>query len=222
MHWDEARVGALQDLAARHDATLFIALQALVKLLLYRYSGQTDLIIGTPIAGRDSPALEGQVGLFINLLALRDQIDPEGGFDPIARAGESNSLRRIHPSRLSLRQSDRGFDEVLRHRPDTTVQCIGPTAKRRGSGCCPGPTCRSANSHLARRSQKYDLIFEFAQHGESLVLLLTYSTGLFEAATIERLCGHLGRMLEAVLAEPDRAIRELPLLSRAERQQLAV
>ena len=69
---------------------------------------------------------------------------------------------------------------------------------------------------------KYDLIFEFAQHGESLVLLLTYSTGLFEAATIERLCGHLGRMLEAVLAEPDRAIRELPLLSRAERQQLAV
>ena len=63
VHWDEARVGALQDLAARHDATLFIALQALVKLLLYRYSGQTDLIIGTPIAGRDSPALEGQVGL---------------------------------------------------------------------------------------------------------------------------------------------------------------
>ena len=63
VHWDEARVGALQDLAARHDATLFIALQALVKLLLYRYSGQTDLIIGTPIAGRDSPALEGRVGL---------------------------------------------------------------------------------------------------------------------------------------------------------------
>jgi hypothetical protein len=93
VRWDEAHVGALQDLAARHDATLFIALQALVKVLLYRYSGQTDLIIGTPIAGRDHIALEGQVGLFINLLALRDQID-------------------------------------------TTIECRGRTAKRRGSGCC--------------------------------------------------------------------------------------
>ena len=215
VRWDEAHVAALGDLAAQHNATLFIALQALVKLVLYRYSGQTDLIVGTPIAGREHPDAEDQVGLFINLLPLRDRIDPAGSFvdllEQASRTAYAAYAHRHYPFDALVEELAEPGSAAATPLLNVVVALQNVTAANiavaglRISDFSPGTA-------LA----KYDLIFEFAQQGEELVLLLSYRTGLFERATIERLCGHLGRVLEAVIAEPNRAIRELPLLSRAE------
>ena len=89
---DRARLDGLQALARRHDATLFMVLNALVKVLLHRYSGQTDIIIGSPIAGRNHPDLEDQIGFYINTLPLRDQVNPAASFSELLRGVRATTL----------------------------------------------------------------------------------------------------------------------------------
>jgi amino acid adenylation domain-containing protein/non-ribosomal peptide synthase protein (TIGR01720 family) len=220
LHWDEIHAAALRELATRHNTTLFIALQALVKVLLYRYSGQTDIVIGTPIAGRDHAALEDQVGLFINLLPLRDRVDPHLGFDrfleQVSHTAYAAYAHRHYP--FDALVEDLAVTRDTSHAPLfdvlVTLQNVAPAEVALAD-------LRIGEFTLGAPFAKYDLTFEFAEYGGALVLVLTYSTALFEAATIERLGGHLDRLLEGVLAEPERAIGELPLLTGAERAQLA-
>ncbi|HEU4596571.1 MAG TPA: amino acid adenylation domain-containing protein, partial [Pyrinomonadaceae bacterium] len=218
VQWEAERVNALKGYAASHGASLFVVLQALVKVLLYRYTGQTDLIVGTPFAGRNHPELEGQVGLFINLLALRDRVEPEGDFAQLL--GQS-----IETAYGAYEHGDYPFDELVEGLSKNGDAGQSPlfdvlvALQNVPAANVSVSELRASEFQLADPHAYYDLTFEFAEQGDGLVLLLTYSTELFEAATVRRMCGHLERLTEAVLTEPGKAIRELPLLTEAERAQ---
>ena len=218
--FDPIQVQALKMLATDRSSSLFMALTALVKTLLYRYCGQRDITVGTPVAGRDWPELETVVGLFMNVVALRDKIDPGDGFttllDQVARtayeafAHQNYSLEHLIDDLDLERDAARAplFDVLI------ALQNV-PAASSRVADLQIGPF------EAGPEAAKYDLIFEFAEDGDGLILNLIYSTGLFSTAAMTRLCSHLERLLERLLSAPEAPIGTLSLLTRAERAELA-
>src|SRR6516225_9492768 len=217
---DELRLSALRRLAAERGVTLFTILQATVKVLLHRYCHETDIAIGTPVAGRDLPDAEQQIGLFINLLALRDRLDPDAGFDQLlvetARTVEDALAHRKYPfDRLvaeiagARRGSDAPLFNVL-----VALQNIAPHAASIADVAV-------SDFPFGTVFAEYDLAFEFAEHDGELVLTLIYRTARFAAATIERLSRHYERVLEGIVVDPSAAVATLPLLDGQERAALA-
>ena len=218
--FDPIHVRSLKALATRHGASLFMALTALVKLLLYRYSHQRDIIVGTPVAGRDRAELETIVGLFMNVVALRDKVDPGAGFtallDQVARTAYEAFAHQHCP--LEELIGELGVERDATRAPlfDVLVALQNvPAAEAQVADL------RISQFEAGQEAAKYDLLFEFSEHGDGLVLNLTYSTGLFSKTAIERLCSHLERLLEGVLAAPEAPVGTMPLLTRAERNQIA-
>ena len=217
---DELRLSALRRLAADRGVTLFAALQATVKVLLHRYCHEIDIVVGTPVAGRDFPDAEQQIGLFINLLALRDRLDPDAGFDRLLEAtartvGDALAHRKYPFDRLvaEIAAARRGSDAPL-FNVFVALQNIAPQDT--------AVTGLAVSDFSAGAVfSEHDLAFEFAEHNGELALTLIYRTARFASATIERMARHYGRLLEGIIADPSMAIAALPLLERPEQAALA-
>ena len=219
VEWDELTLAELRSLAVHRDASLFMALQAIVKILLFRYSGQRDLVVGTPVAGRESADLEDQVGLFMNLVVLRDDVDPQFGFSQFLASSARNCYeaylhqgypfdRLVEELAASRDHSRNPFFDVM-----VALQNFRP-ASAQAAGL------QVSDFRLESADPDYDLTFEFVERPGGLLLKLSYRCDLFAGSTIERLAGHLTRLLESALAQPERPIGDLPLLTRSEREQL--
>ncbi|MEP3114220.1 MAG: amino acid adenylation domain-containing protein, partial [Nisaea sp.] len=217
--FDPIHVRGLKVLTTRHGASLFMALTALLKLLLYRYSHQRDIIVGTPVAGRDQAELETIVGLFMNVVALRDEVDPGAGFtallDQVARTAFEAFAHQHYPLEELIREI--GIERDAARAPLFNVLIAlqnVPAAEALVADL------KVSQFEAGPEAAKYDLLFEFAEHAEGLVLNLIYSTDLFSETAMERLCGHLQRLLESILAAPEAPVGTLPLLTRAERHEI--
>ena len=217
---DPIHVRDLKILATSHGASLFMALTALVKLLLYRYSHQRDIIVGTPVAGRESEELETIIGLFMNVVALRDQIDPAAGFTTLLDQVSRTALEALTHQHYPLEEliGDLGIERDAARAPlfDVLVALQNvPAAEAQVADIKISPF------EVGQETAKYDLLFEFAEQGEGLVLDLSYRTSLLSKAAIGRLCTHFERLLESILAAPEAPVGSLALLSRAERDEIA-
>ncbi|WPZ32673.1 amino acid adenylation domain-containing protein [Thalassobaculum sp. OXR-137] len=220
IHLDAVHTAGLRRLATRHDASLFMALTALVKLLLHRYGGERDVTVGSPVAGRDSAALEPLVGQFVNLVALRDEIDPALGFhsllDRVAGTVYAALERQDYPFDRLVEElgvpRDGGrppvFDVLVALQNMTGASAPIAGLRVEGFPTAPGPA-------------KYALIFEFAEHDGGLLLTLTYDAARFAEVGIARMGRHLIRLLEGALADPEIAVGRLALLDRGERRRIA-
>ena len=214
---------ALRDLARHERVTLFMAMLAGFDALLYRHTGQPDLVTGSGFANRRLQETEGLLGMIINTVALR--VDASG--DPSFR----ELLARVRRTCLgAYAHQDLPFERVVEAlRPERSAaytpvfQAIfafhdvpEPPLE------IPGLRLEAVDSH--NRSAKFDLNLLLVPHvgdgsGE-LVALLEYATALFERTTMLRLLGHLQRLLEAAAADPEIRLSDLPLLDRAESFQL--
>ncbi|MCP4397917.1 MAG: amino acid adenylation domain-containing protein [bacterium] len=209
----------LQTFSRERGVSLFMLLSAVVKVLLYRYTGQGDIIVGSPVAGRNHADLEGQIGCYINTLTLRDQIRGDQPFDtflqqvkqtateaydhqiyPFDRLVEELNLRR-DLSRSSL------FDVmvVLQNTEETTFS-LGES--------------KIAPFEMESHISKFDLTFLFEEESNGLRVDLEYNTNLFQEDRIRRMGAHFLRLLESVLSHAEQPIDELHLLSEAEQRQL--
>jgi amino acid adenylation domain-containing protein len=205
----------------REGATLFMALLAGLAAVLHRYTGQEDLVIGTPAAHRSHRELEGLIGLFLTTLPLR--CDLAG--DPAWR----DLLARVRGTALgAYAHQEVPFEWLVDelHLPrdlsrSPLFQVMLVLQDGIGTGLeLPGLRCTPLLLHNG--TAKLDLTLSLTALDGLLVGGIELNADLFDAPTAQRLAGHLGRLLEAALAEPGSRLAELPLLSNAEQAQLAV
>ena len=215
------------DLAARVRAfnaerglTLFMTMTATLAVLLYRYSGQTDLRIGAPVANRIRPESEGLIGAFLNTQVLRCQLNGQMG------VGELFDQVR-HTVIEGQSHQDLPFDHLVEalqpprsaaYNPLFQVMCNVQRWEFQQSRTLAGMTVE----YLANdaRATKFDLNLEVTDLDHRLGCCLTYSTDLFDEPRIARMAAHWQNLLEALLADPQQRLSELPLLEAAEQRSL--
>ena len=209
-------VKQLERLSQSRGVTLFMSLTALVKVLLYRYTGQKDLLVGTPIAGRSHPDLYGQVGFYVNTLVLRNQIAPKDTFEDLLKKVKASSLEAFENESYPF---DRLVDELglprdISRFPVFDVMMVLQNNEEAGLQL---EGLEISQEITEWGISKFDLTFEFATSPKGLHVLVEYSADLFKADRIERLISHLKCLINSVLAKPDGLIDELNILPTVER-----
>ncbi|HEX2094837.1 MAG TPA: condensation domain-containing protein, partial [Longimicrobiaceae bacterium] len=199
-------------LARAEGATLFMALLAAWDLLLARYSGESDVAVGTTVSSRHRPELAGLVGMFVDTVVLRVEVAPEEGFRALlarARAAALEAFRRrdlpferlveeLHPGRDLSRNP---LFQVMLAPQGTPLEPV----EIPGATLFPEP--------LDGGAAALDLtLLTWERSGGGFSAALEYATDLFEAGTVERMAGHLVQVLRAVAADPELAVAEVPLL----------
>jgi amino acid adenylation domain-containing protein len=210
---------ALRDLVRQEGATPFMAVFAAFAALLARHSGQEDLTVGTYNGNRGRAELEGLIGFFINTLVLRLDLTGAPSFRELLRRAREVTLQ-------AFAHQDVPFErllETLRVERDLSrtplFQVLLVLQNFPGGDAEVKEVMLESVSFEHDRSD-FDLGLWLTESPIGLGGVFSYAVELFDPATIARLSGHLGRLLAAVLADPDRSVPELPLLSDAERHQL--
>jgi len=213
-------LAGLNHLSQQHGATLFMTLLAGFAALLHRASGQEDVVVGTPIAGRTRIETEPLIGFFVNTLALRADLSGAPGFlDLLARVRETTLAAYAHQELPFERLVEELAPERDRSRTPIFQAMLAFQNNALEALALPGI---EAEVHtLTTGTAKFDLnlvLSETAQGG--LTGLIEFSLDLFDGTTIARLAGHFARLLAAAAADPFQPVRELPLLADGERHQL--
>jgi amino acid adenylation domain-containing protein len=210
----------LRAAAQRHGATLFMTLLAAFAVLLRRHAGEDDVVVGTPTANRDRAELEGLIGFFVNTLALR--VDASGGpaFEDLLLRVRETALDAYAHQELPF---EKLVDELrpersLSHSPVFQVMLALQNVPAESLEL-PGLTLRG--EARPQEISKFDLTLNVNETSEGLLCQWRYNSELFDRATMERMAERLPALVAGIVAEPQRRISELPLLSAAESRQLA-
>ncbi|MES1244348.1 MAG: non-ribosomal peptide synthase/polyketide synthase [Acidobacteriota bacterium] len=211
--------GGLAELARRHGWTTFMALLAGFQALLSRYTGQEDVVVGSPIANRGRLELEGLIGFFTNTLALRLDLSGDPAFRELGRRVRAAALDAYaHP--------DVPFEKLVQElAPDRHT---GRNPLFQTMLVLQKEAARPALSEIEAGLQdvdtgtaKFDLTLMLAEDQGGAAGVLEYARDLFDAATVDRMVGHLRTLLAGAVEHPGRRLSELPLLTEAERAELA-
>jgi len=212
----------VKDLAAlgrRERCTLFMTLQGVLNALLGRYSGQEDVLVGWPIAGRNRAELEGVIGFLANILVLRTDLRGEPGFRRL--------LARVREAALgAYAHQDLPFEQLVeelrpeRHLSHNPIFQIFFVLHYAASGAPGLPGVEVDVPSIDNRTTRGDLLVSLSETGDSLAGLMEYNTDLFDAATIERITGHFVNLMHAVLADRETPLSALPILGEEERRQI--
>ena len=211
--------GRLRELTTRSGATLFMALAMAFKALLRRYTGQTDVVLGTPVANRDRTQLEGMVGLLVNTLALRTDL----AGDPDA----TTLLERVRATVLSaFDHQDLPFERLMEALDPERGAAHSPIFQV-FFALLPMPAESFESSGLEIRplvsdtgGSRFDLTLTMVHGPSDAKLVFEYSTDLFDASTVRRLGTHYLRLLAGIAERPDLALSSQPLAGDAELHQL--
>ncbi len=215
----EPLTAKLRQLARAEDATLFMTVLAAFKTLLYRYSRQTDILIGTPIANRDQYELEDLIGFFLNTLALRSKVSDQMSFRQLLRSVRETCLDAYTHQDLPFEQLVEELcpERDPRHTPIFQVAFTLQT---------PSPSLRASSQwslvgmSMGSQSSQFDLTLNMEDRGQELVGVLEYNTDIFEDVTVARMLRNFQRLFEAIVSDPDMRVGSLPLVSAEEHRQL--
>jgi amino acid adenylation domain-containing protein len=211
----------MTELGRKEGATLFMTLLAAFNVLLSRYSGQEDVVVGSPIAGRVRPELEKLIGLFVNTLVLRNKVSRDQSFrELLAQVREAAMGAYAHQDvPFEKLVEELKPDRDLSRNPLFQVMFIlqnAPAVRQEMAGVEVGIF------PLPGESSKFDLTLIAAESPDGLRTTIEYNTDLFDRSTMERLLAHLEVLMQAALANPDAKTSELPLLTDGERRQILV
>jgi aspartate racemase len=212
---------ALKRLSYQEGCTLFMTMLAAFKALLYRYTGQEDIMVGTPIAGRNRIEFAGLIGSFVNTVVLRSNLSG----DPVFREllGQVKEL-----AEEAYAHQDLPFEKLLEelrperslnHTPIFQVMFVLDNSPRQNLDL---PGLNVSQFEFDRSIAKFDLTMEIVEKAEGLACFCEHNTDLFDVETVTRLLEHFQMLLEGVVANPDERVSKLPLLTKPERQQLLV
>ncbi|MBC7888345.1 MAG: amino acid adenylation domain-containing protein, partial [Ferruginibacter sp.] len=213
----------LQSLSRQEGTTLFMTLLAAFKVLLFRYSGQQDICVGTPIAGRQQQELEGLIGFFINTLTLRSQLVGDASFKDLLKQLRATTLEaydhqdvpfeKVVEAVVKEREMSRSplFQVmfVLQNTPDIEDLRLGDVKLSPGvAGLSPHNT------------SKFELTFNITESTTGLHLSVEYCTDLYNEQTIKRMMVHFNELLNSAVKAPEQSIGLLPMLTQPEERQL--
>ena len=210
------RADAVKALGRREGATPAMVLLAAFKTLLHRYTGVTDIVVGSPIANRGRVELENVVGFFINTQVLRTDLSGEPTF--------RETLARVRATCLEAYEHEEvPFDEVVKRLKPVRDPSHNPLFQIMFQFRDAGADIETIGGMAARGfphknvTAKFDLLLSVEDTHRGLSGYLEYSTDVFDRPTVERFYGHFESLLGRVLSDPDQRIGAVPLLSAAER-----
>ena len=211
----------LKQLSKESGVTLFMLLLAAFQVLLARYSGQRDIVVGTPIANRTRAEIEGLIGCFVNTLALRCNLADNPPFRQL--------LLRVRETCLdAYSHQDLPFEklvEELQPQREPNVNPLFQVMFSLQNAPLPEPTLEGVQVRLLpllNNTSKVDLSIDMEEGQQGLRGQVEYMTDLFDEATIARLVEHWRTLLEGIVVQPDLPVSRLPLLPAGERRQLLV
>jgi amino acid adenylation domain-containing protein len=223
----------IKELGKAEGATMYMSLLAAFQILLYRYSGQEDILVGSPMSGRSRPEFSGVVGDFINMVVLRANLSENPSFREFLGRVRQTVLEALNhqdypfsflveqlapnrdPSRSPLFQVSFVLQRPHRFEEITKLLVMGNQKSQLDFG---GLMLEGFN--FTQQEGQLDLGMEVTEIGGSLFGNLKYNTDLFEAATIVRLQQHFQTLLEGIVSDPNQKTSNLPLLTGLEQQQL--
>ena len=211
----------LAELGRREGATLYMTLLAAFQVLLHRYSGQDDIAVGSPIAGRTGKETEDMVGFFVNTLVMRADLAGNPTFRDLLRQVRQAALEAFDHQELPF---ERLVEALNPDRESNRHPLFQVMFTLQGA---PWPAMKLADISLSvvafdTGTSKFDLSFVAREERDGLSVAAEYDSHLFRSDTIERMLSHFRVLLEGIVADPDRPVAELPLLTEAESRQLLV
>ncbi|HEY1375665.1 MAG TPA: amino acid adenylation domain-containing protein, partial [Gemmataceae bacterium] len=209
----------LHALAAAEQATLFMTLETAFAALLHRYTGQADLLVGTPISGRTQSETERLVGCFLNTVVLRSQLAAGQTFRDLLRRTRARTLGAFAHADLPF---ERLVAKLAPDRDPGRTPLFQVMFVLHNPGGASQVSQVAGHHALETGTSKFDLTLYVSETAAGLEGLLEYSTDLFEAETARRLCRCFATLLEAAAGDPDRPVAGLPLLGEADRRKLLV
>jgi amino acid adenylation domain-containing protein/non-ribosomal peptide synthase protein (TIGR01720 family) len=211
----------LKTLSQRSGVTLFMTLLAAFQTLLYRYTGQEDICIGSPIANRNRSETEELIGFFVNTLVLRADMSENPTFQELLGRVREVTLGAYAHQDLPFEQLVEALqpERNLSHQPLFQVMFALQNAPMPALEL---PNLTLSSLEIESGTAKFDLTLSMEDTEQGLVGSLEYNTDLFHGTTISRMLGHFQTLLEGIVAEPDQRLSDLPLLTQPERQQLLV
>ncbi|MFD7638311.1 amino acid adenylation domain-containing protein, partial [Streptomyces sp. NPDC059873] len=204
----------------RRGASLFMVLTAVTQLLLSRYSGQRDVAVGTVVSGRERAELEGLVGFFVNTLVLRARIDQDRhSFDDLLDHVRTTALDAFAHQEVPF---DRVVDALAPERDPSRTPLVQALIVLQNSVDMEGDFAGLAarREPVPRESSRFDITLEFWESPNGLTAELEFNTDLFDAETVERLCGHWLVLAERLVAEPLVPLVRVGMLGGAELERL--
>lgn len=210
----------IYQLSRKHDCTVFMTLLSAFQVLLYRYSGQTDICVGTPIANRSQQELEGLIGFFANTLALRNNLQGDLSFEELLKQARQTTLEAYEhqetPFEKVVEMAEKSRDTsrnpvfqvmfVLRNTPEIPQLNIDDLT--------------ISPVEFEHSTAIFDLILFITESDEGYHASFEYSADLFRRETIERMIEHFQVLLSGIIEQPGNLISELPLLTAAEESQI--
>lgn len=210
---------ALKDLSHREGVTLYATLVSAFQTLLYRYTQQSDILVGTAISDRKQPDLQKLMGYFLNTLVLRSDLSGNPSFRQLLQQVRNvilealahqdvpfeNIVKELQPERNAGQNPL--FQVMISLEPPLSILPSGWTLTQ---------------MDIEKNSAKFDLTLELDDRPEGLIGRFVYSTDLFDASTIARMSEHWQTILQSVVSDPAQTIGQLPLLTESERHQLLV
>ncbi|MFM6112895.1 MAG: amino acid adenylation domain-containing protein, partial [Sphaerospermopsis kisseleviana] len=211
----------LTELSRQEGCTLFMTLLAAYDTLLYRYTGQSDILVGSPIANRDRAEIEGLIGFFVNTLVMRTNLEGNPSFSELLTRVREMSLGAYAHQHLPFEmlvealQPERNLSHsplfqvmfVLQNTPISTIELSGLSVN-----------LLEVKSEIS----KFDLTLAMEESASGLVGVWEYNSDLFDSRTIERMAGNFITLLESIVANPQESIAQLPILTEVEQHQLLI
>ena len=203
---------------AEKRISLFMMLAAALKVLFYRYTAKEDIVIGTPVAGRNHPDLENQIGYYSNTLALRDRINPDKTFaeflEDIKETATEAYSHQMYPF-------DKLVEDLKLPRDTSRSPLFDVMIVYQNSDFSLGETLSQTEPvHIPMKISKFDLTFNFNNRGEQLDLLVEYNTHLYRKERVEQMASHLQNLAGEIITNPMQSLRSINILTNNERQNL--
>jgi len=224
-HLDAKLTASLKELSQKSGTTLFMTLMAAYVTLLFRYSGQEDILLGTPIANRNNLDIEGLIGFFVNTLVMRTRLEGNPSFCELLTQVRSTCLDAYANQDVPFEQiiETLKIERSLSHSPLFQVMFALQNA---GMDQVETPELAITPLNLDNVNAKFDLTLQMwetnTDQGNCLQGFWQYNTDLFERDRIARMTGHFQTLLAGIVANPEESVGTLLLLTERERHQLLV
>ncbi|MFN6571992.1 non-ribosomal peptide synthetase [Dendronalium sp. ChiSLP03b] len=212
---------ALKKLSHQEGVTLFMTLLAAFKTLLYRYTGQTDILVGSPIANRNRAEIESLIGFFVNVLVLRTDLSGDLSFQELLARVKSTALEAYVHQDLPFEKlvEELQPNRDLSYNPLFQVMFVLQNV--------PKPNLNLTDVSITYEesyngTSKFDLTLFMEDSEQGLVATCEYNTNLFNADTVTRMLGHLQTLLTSIVSDPQQRVADLQLLTSSEIQKLLV
>ncbi|WP_400161946.1 amino acid adenylation domain-containing protein [Brevibacillus sp. TJ4] len=213
-----ADVEELETICQQNAATLFMGLLSIYKILLFRHSGQEDLVVGTVTANRNSTEWENMIGFFVNTLPIRTRFTEEQSFAHLLKEVRNACLGAFTHQEVPFEMlvEITNPERNLSYTPLVQTLCILQSA----SEYVEIGGLRTKRIEVDYNTAKFDLTFAFENDSNGLLCHVEYNTDLFAAGTIEKLARRFRSLVKSVIANPEKSIAQLQMITQAEKEKV--